>query len=238
MKRFVLALIVLGLGLGAQWASAEWKNESEAGVVITEGNSKSQSLNLSQKTSYQHLQNKWSFGAGYLQSKSAGVLSSRSWDLMLRYDREINEKLGAFISQQIESNEFAGYKQRYNTDLGAKYYFIKEEKQTEWFAEAGYRFTKENKVSGAKSNQHKARVYSEFFKQWNESVSSKLWGEFVPNFTVSKQWLFNSEASLSVMMNSILSLKTAYLLKYSNEPSIVGAKKTDSVFTTSLVAKF
>ncbi len=43
-----------------------------------------------------------------------------------------------------------------------------------------------------------------------------------PNFTDNDAWLGNTEASLNVMLNSIFSLKFAYLLQYQNMPSVSG----------------
>ncbi len=218
-------------------ALADWKSESEAGVVITSGNSTTQSLNAKSGTEYTFEKNMLRLQGSYLQAKQSGVLSALAWSLGLRYERELSQMLSVFAGQSVEGDQFAGILQRYNSDLGAKYFFYKQPKDFIWFAEGGYRYTKENAVTYSKGFQ-KARVYTEAEKNWTATTSTKLWLEYIPNFTLSDAWLFNTELSLSSAINSYFSIKTAYLVKYSNAPASISAKKTDTAFTTALVAKF
>ncbi len=234
MRKFIF----LALALIGNTARAEFKNESEAGIVVTEGNSVTRSYNVKNISQYLFDKNTFRFDGNYLQAKQKGVLSAENWLLALRYERALNEKLSAFLAQSLESDVFAGYRQRYNTDLGAKYFFYKLEKNITWFAEGGYRYTRENSIAGVSKSFQKARLYTEVEKFWTESTSTKLWVEYVPNFTVSDAWLLNSEASVSSALSNVFSVKSAYLVKYNHAPTVASAVKTDTQFTTSLVAKF
>jgi len=120
--------------------------------------------------------------------------------------------------------------------LGGKYTIVRNDDLT-WFAEAGYRHTKENLLLSSRTQQY-ARAYSEVEAKLNPTVSAKYWLEYLPNFTDSDNWQLNTEASLSAALSSVFSLKSAYLLKYDNQINSVGLAKTDKTFTTSLVAKF
>lgn len=235
MKCTIIAVLVF-LFSGA--AFAEFKNESEAGVVITSGNSRTNTYNAKTITQYLFDKNTLRLEASYLQAKQSGVLSAENWLLGLRYERELSEKLSVFLGQSVESDPFAGFLQRYNSDLGAKYYLYKLEKNFVWFAEGGYRFTRENSTGGVHQNFQKARFYTEAEKFWSEATSTKLWVEYIPNFTVSQAWLLNGEASVASALNSTFSVKTAYLVRYNNRPPVAKADKTDTTFTTALVAKF
>ena len=155
----------------------------------------------------------------------------------LRYERELTERFAVFVAQNMESDVFAGYIQKYSSDVGGKYHIFKTEEQ-KWFVEAGYRFTRENRLNGQHLNFNYGRVYTEAERQWNKSFSTKLWVECLPNFTVSEDWQINTEASITAMLNEIFSIKTAYLLRFDNQPAPGATRKTDSTFTTSLVAKF
>jgi putative salt-induced outer membrane protein len=136
----------------------------------------------------------------------------------------------------VESDKFAGFMQRYNTDVGAKYWIYHQEKIWEWFAELGYRYQSEHRVTGERAKSSLIRSYTEANRQWNERVSSRLWLEYLPNLTNSDAWLLNGEFSSSFLLNSIFAVKIAYLSKYQNRPT--SPKKTDATYTTSLVAKF
>ena len=235
MFRTIFNLMLVSLPIAAH---AEWKNESQAGIVITGGNSRTQSLNLKSESQYSFTKNTFRFDANYLQAKQSGVKSAESWMLGLRYERAFRETLSGFLAQSVEGDRFAGILQRYNTDVGAKQYLYKRPKDFEWFLEGGYRFTSEHSSDGIKQNFQKGRLYTEAEKFWASATSTKLWLEYIPNFTRSQAWLFNGEVSASSALNSIFSVKTAYLVKYNNEPPVASAMKTDTAFTTSLVAKF
>ena len=213
-----------------------WKNESQAGVVVTSGNTDTSSLSGAEIASYEFGSNILKISAAYLYLKNAGVVSGKSWSLGLRYERILNEKFSVFAGELVEGNQFAGVNQRYSTDLGAKYTIVKEDALT-WFAEGGYRYAKENLTFVSRSRNY-GRAYTEVEKKFSPTVSAKYWVEYLPNFTDSADWQLNTELSLSAAISSIFSVKSAYLLKYDNQINAPGLVKSDKTFTTSLVAKF
>lgn len=233
--KFVLIAVLAAFA--APLAHADFKNDAELGLIVTNGNTKTQSLSLKDATNYTWEKNVATFTGNFLRAEQNDALSAKNWGIGLRYEREIHALLNAFAAQQVEADRFAGIRQRYNSDLGAKYFLRKLDKDFIWFFEAGYRFTKQNNTSGTVDNFQKARVYGEAEKFWSPTTSTKLWVEFQPNFTLSRAWLLNSEASVSSALSSVFAIKTAYLVRINNLPP-VAAGKTDTSFTTSLVAKF
>lgn len=229
----VLALIFSGA------ASAEYKNESEAGVVIATGNSRSQSLSFKQEVRYLWREkNTISFKASFLQSKNLGVLNAKRWDSSLRYDRKLSEKFSAFIGQGVESDRFAGFLQRFNSDVGPRYVIYREEKKWDWISELGYRFSRERRMNGDRLSKNQVRAYTEISHQWSATASTKFWIEYLPNFSKTEDWAINSELSISAAVSAYLSVRLAYLVKYDNQPAPGATQKRDSLYTTSLVAKF
>lgn len=231
-----------GLSLLSVPALAEeknlWTHESEASIIQVSGNTKSESTSLQQKTSYKFDLNTLTVSGRYLQSKSAGQETGKSWDASLRYERALSEKWAAFVQHGAESNSYAGYIQRDNTDLGGKYFFIKTEPEN-FFSELGLRSTKTLSATSSSAEYNTSgRLYVEYSKKLNSSVSAKLWAEYLPNFKDSEAWLLNYEPSMSVMLNQILSLKISYLVKHHEKVLTSAESKDDSTFTTSLVAKF
>jgi putative salt-induced outer membrane protein len=213
-----------------------WKNESQAGIVMTSGNTDTSTLSFGETASYQFTENLVKITGAYLYQKSGDVLSGKSWNLGVRYERILSEKFGVFAGETVEGNRFAGVNQRYSTDLGGKYTFVKDDTLT-WFGEAGYRYTKEN-LTLLERKLHYARVYTEIEKKFTPTFSGKYWLEYLPNFTDSDDWQLNTEASVSAAISSLFSLKSAYLLKFDHQINAPGLVKTDKTFTTSLVAKF
>lgn len=234
----LLILSVLLLCSFPAFAETKWTGDSGAGIVVTEGNTHTQNFNVISDTKYLWDVNTLELRGTYLRATSYDQVTSLNWMAMLRYERALNPLTNVFLGQSVEGDQFAGILQRYNTDLGVKYFFYKLEKDFTWFGEGGYRFTREHDTTGLTKSYQKARLYSEAEKFWSPTTSTKLWVEYVPNFTVTRQWLLNSEASLTSQINTVFALKTAYGLRYNNAPPVATAQKADSQLSTSLVAKF
>ena len=204
--------------------------------MIISGNAKSQSYHLAQTNHYYWPEDLAKLHAEFLKTQSGDVETARAWALGLRYERNLSEDLSALAGELVESNIFAGYRQRYSTDLGGKYHFLNG---GGWngSGEAGYRYTLENRESSQTFDNY-LRFYAELARALAADVSAKLWAEYLPNLTHSDDYQFNSELSVSAALSSIFSLKTAYLMKYRGVPTGVLGEKTDSTFTAALVAKF
>jgi len=233
--RYLLFLSCFVLGVAN--ADEGFHNDSEVGIVVTNGNSKSQSYNLKQSNTYGWAQNVIKFGASYLNVSSLGVTSAENWSFTLRYDRVLNPEWNIFVAQTASGDRFAGFNQKYASDLGAKYQIIKEETFS-WFTEAGYRYSEEHRTDRHTHTQHLGRLFTEAVKNISVTSSGKLWVEYLPDLNKAKDYQINTEASISSILTDILSIKIAYLLKFDNVPAVKTAVKTDTVFTTNLVAKF
>ena len=236
----ILALILTASISWAQDTSGDakaWTHESEMALVTTTGNSENESTSAKQKTSYTHESNIFTGTARYLRSKSGATETARNWDAGLRYERTLSEQWGVFVAHLVESDPYSGYIQRDSSDLGAKYSIVKTEEK-KWLIEAGARYSDTYTVTGEHDRAGFGRLYSEYAQDLNESVSIKFWAEYLPNFKNRRAYLANSEASITTLLTQVFSLKVAYHAKYQNEPASEQAKRTDTVFTTSLVAKF
>lgn len=214
-----------------------YKNESEAGLVINSGNAESQSYTLKQASSYGFDFNKVKLSGHYLNTSSNGTLSADNWDITLRYERYIHDGFSLYLGQNIEADVFAGYFQRYNSDLGAKYAIFKSE-DFHWNVEAGYRYSLQNSVDETRQGSSFLRAFTEIAKDWTKTFSAKYWVEALPDLTKSNGFRLNTEASVSSVLTSIFSIKSAYGLRFNNSPVAGVTHKTDTVFTTALVAKF
>lgn len=213
-----------------------WKNETEAGAVVASGNSDVQTYNLKHQTGLTRGKNTYSIKGGYLRSTSFGVESARLWNLGARVERNFHDKFSGYLGQSVEGNRYVNIAQRYATDVGGKYQFVKLD-DFYWFGESGYRYTKEHRYSGETIHYSSIRVYTETEKKWTPTFSTKYWIEYLPNLTNWIDWQLNTEIGFIATINSVFSIKNGYLIRYDNLPA--GAlKKTDRLFTASLVAKF
>lgn len=234
MKWIVLALMATML---TNVFAADFTNESEAGIAVASGNTKSKNYNVKQANAYKFDANTFKFDARYLNSYSNNDESARYIFGGLRYERDLNESFSIFVAQGFESDKFAGYHLRHSSDIGLKYNIIKTE-MFYWLAEAGYRYTNEKLNDGSHNYKNSVRAYTETEKKWNPSVSTKYYLEYLPNVKEGKDYQINTELSVSAALTSIFSIKSAYLLRYDHLPAATATTKTDTLLTTALVAKF
>lgn len=249
-----MKLLVLMLGGFISFsviAQIKFSNESEVSSIQTGGNSKVETYNLKTLSKWNKEKSTFSFGGHYTLSASEQVnedgdeekiTSARNWDVNIKYERELSEKLSVFTAIIYEGDEFSGIDQRENLDLGAKYYLTKKDKTTS-FAELGLRYSLEKRTTRDEKNEDKfdfskGRVYYEVDHKYSESVSYKFWLEYIPNFTDSEDYLVSYEPSIAVVLTNMFSLKVAYKSSYDNVPNVEGNENTDYTFTTSLIAKF
>ena len=131
--------------MGSALAEDGFKNESEVGLVMTSGNTDAKTTNAKEVTSYEFNKNTFKNTAAFFRSKNSGVESANAWSFGIRYERALSERFSIYIGQSLDADKFQNIRQRYNSDIGGKY-MIRKTDQLDWFTEAGYRFTKENRV--------------------------------------------------------------------------------------------
>ena len=213
------------------------KNESEVTLVDAKGNSISNAFGAKQQNAYKWDQNVAKIQVRYFSSTSGGLESSRNWDLGLRYERVLSSLWSLYVGQGLESDTFAGFERRFNSDIGSRY-SLKKSAEFEWFLEAGYRFTDQHNNDQSIRSSNFGRIYTEAVYTVSESSSVKAWVEYLPNFSQNQAYLANAEFSLSAALSAVLSLKVGYLLKYNNLPPAPATQYLDRLLTTSLIAKF
>ena len=230
---FISFLIALAIRANA----AVTMNETEVGIAVAKGNTRSETYNIKQLNNYQFDENILRFSGRYLNAFAEDKESARFLNLSLRYERELSKKLSAYASESLEKDRFAGYRSRLFSDVGGKYY-VEEKKESITYLEAGYRYMTEKRFNNTQASFNYARAFMSFEKIPSESINLRWWLEYLPNLDATKEYFINSEVSLSVLLSSAFSLKSGYLLRYNNNPLLGVQYKTDKLLTTALVAKF
>jgi putative salt-induced outer membrane protein YdiY len=231
------SLILLFLIFSAS-AWAKLVHESELSLIQSGGNAEVQTTNTKTTNIYDWDLNKVTFGGHYIYGETSEGVSARNWDANGKYEREVSPHFSIVTGEVIEGNRFNGVKARYNSDLGFKYYFAKTD-VVNLFSEFTYRYSIEDRYDPLPNvYDNKGRYYQEYFHKHSETVQTKLWIEYIPNFSAGSDYLINGEASLISILNSTFSLKVAYKGMYDNLPAFPGFKNYDYSTTTSLVAKF
>ncbi len=230
-------IILLGLFLSSV-AQAQYTNESQLSMVQTGGNSAVQTTNAKTINAYQWRANKLTSGGHYTYGDNKEAVTVRNWDVNGKYERTLSKHFSLVAGEIIEGNKFVGIKARYNSDLGLRYYYLKSD-LTDLFSEVSYRYTIEDRELPAPNTyDNKARLYNEYKHKYSETLSYKVWLEYIPNFTDGQDYLINGEASVTAILTSMFSLRVAYLGMYDDKPALSGFKNYDYTTSTALVAKF
>lgn len=248
MQKFLSGLISLSITFFAAGVLAQevktMTGEAEAGAVMVSGNNESDSYSTKGKLVYTFLdKNIFTASGRYLKTETKATPgadkeeTARNWEAGLRYERALTDWFSVFAGHKAESDIFNGYIQRDSSDLGLKYYLTQNENNT-WFVEAGYRYQKLYTTANELTYSNMGRIYSEYARKLDQTLSFKYWIEYLPNFSDSEAYLVNTEASLNVMINQIFSLKLAYLLQYQNVMPAGSDTYTTKTSTVNLVAKF
>lgn len=219
------------------FAEAQLSNESELGIASANGNTKTQTYNLKQWNDYKWNMNVASFRSRYLNSKANNNETARYFMSGLKYERQLTSYLGWFAGETFEKDKFANIDKRLITDLGGKYRFIESESD-KVLTEIGYRYMNENRIDDTNAYSQYVRIYGEWESKWNTNFGTKYWVEYLPNITENKDWQFNTELSISAVITSLFNLKSGILVRYDHSPAKNVLYDTDTLFTTSLVAKF
>lgn len=233
----LILLIVLSFSSLPLYSAAEFDNETEVGIAAANGNTRTETYNVKQTSQYKNVKDVFGLKSRYLNATSAGEETARYFLISLRYEKEVSSRLGLFAQETYENDRFAGIDRRYGTDVGGRYHFIEGE-PTKFFSELGYRYFHEDRLDGSQAYSNYGRLYSEWEQKWQKTLSTKLWFEYLPNFTEHKDWQFNSEVSLTTILSEVFSLKSAFLLRRDASPAPGVRYKNDTLITTAVVAKF
>ncbi|WP_372655532.1 YdiY family protein [Halobacteriovorax sp.] len=229
---FIVLLSVLSLT-----SFAQFKSEDSASINIAGGNTDLKTYTLKSNNAYEVNKSIYKFNGAYHYGESDSVRSAENWSLGLRYDYAFLPLTGLYFGELIEADRFSGYDRRFNTDLGMTHFFYKSDSSS-LLAEAGLRYTIQKQLDNSEDKKgFKGRLFVEATEVIQENIKGKFWVEYLPNFSESEDYLLNIEPSLIIALNKTLSMKTAYLWKYDNQPT-VSKSKYDYNYTLSLIANF
>lgn len=218
-------------------AQAEFTSEDEVTFITSGGNTNNKTYEFASKNSYVWPKNKITLDGSYSYGESDDIVDDDSWTALLRFDHDLSSRLDIFVADYFESDQFKGFWARNNMDIGLQYKLVQEEK-LKAIVEAGYRYTRENFVQDEPDNhENKLRFYMEASYEYQKGIKAKYWIEYLPSLESSENYIVKMEPSLITLINKTLSLKTAVLWEYENEP-VEGRDQHDYKTTISLIAKF
>ena len=202
--------------------------------VGTHGNAESQSLGVGGDLIWRP--DPWTYSAKtiFAQSESDEELTARSLAATFRAARALNERWLGYGQYDFLRDLFAGVEQRHVIEGGLSYLALREAPHhLRLDMGLGYLYER-------LPDEHFDSATLALGAAYRFIISAASDFRYEPRFLLPfvdpDAWKFNQDASLDVALTSILSLKLAHTLRYSNEPP-PGFETTDTIMAVSLVAK-
>ena len=162
--------------------------------------------------------------------------NTKNWKTSARYDRFILNPLSLYTLGHIGQDEPAGFDLRYGGSLGASHTLLNTQANLFKY-EAGYDFTREQRVAAEDANIHSARAFLRYQYKISETA---LFGQDVEtlfNLQQGQDVRLNTLTSLTVKLTDKLAFQTGFGVRFDNQP-VAGFKKTDTTTQAGLVLNF
>jgi len=240
MRVLLGTLMILMITLSTVNVLAEektWKDEAELSFVDASGNTKVTTLaakNALKVAFTERVTGTWKLQALY--GKTDGEKTAENYMTELRGDYAQTARLYYLATVGWLQDKFAGTDSRYTIGLGSGYKFLDGPKHF-LAAEAGLTYTMDDYTDGTSENYPGGRLFGQYDYAFSEKTKFTQTLEYLPDFKDSENWLLNSETALIAGLNSVLSMKTGYQVKYDNQP-VPGADYTDKILAVTLVVNF
>lgn len=213
-----------------------WTGSAELGFVATSGNSEARSLGLGGELKFEDGVWKNRARVRYVDVESEGEQTAESLDGLLRFAREINERVHVFGEGAYLRNRFAGIDHRVALATGLTWALLDTDVRT-LDVSAGLGYTAEQRVEGADRDFATGVASMQFQHEFSERSSFENMTELNLNLERGEDWRGRNVSALVAGLTDLFSLKLAVDVRYQNEP-VPGFRTTDTVTSAAVVAKF
>jgi len=220
--------------LCATSAQAAWKGTGEAGVVLSRGNSESDTVNVKVAMSREADQWKHAFEIAALRATSSGNTTADRYGAFWQSDYKLSARAYAFGNLRYDNDKFSGFSYQRSLTFGAGYKFIDTDKvKFSGQAGAGYRQLK-NAINGQTSSDAVFTLGSTYENKLTDTT--KLVDKFRAE-SGSKNTLLSNFLGVEVKMSTALALSAGVDVRNNSKPP-ANRKKTDTLMTLNIVYAF
>ncbi len=195
-------------------------SDSLLGLVIQGGNTVDNTIAFNSSNSLVLDNEIFLIGGHYNYGWDEKGLSSRNWDLRLRYDYKLKKNFNPFASVVTEGDPFAGYNNRNNFDLGVNFP-IKGE-NIDWSFELGYRYTRESPTSEPVRYQNKIRVSIGGLWKLASAGEIDFWLRYLPFLSDTQgdlpNYMFDYGVSIKSFFTREFYLNLSFIRNYREVP--------------------
>jgi putative salt-induced outer membrane protein len=230
--------VVFAVVVEAHSEEKRWSDEAELSFVDTGGNTDVVTFSAKNHLKYKFtdkLTGSWALGALY--GESDGEKNAERYFTELRTDYMFTERLYTFGIGGWLQDEFAGFDARYYVGPGIGFKFLTGPKHL-LVGEMGANYAREEYTDGTEKDFIEGRGFAKYEYAFTEKNRFSQSVEFLYDFDDSENYKVNSVTALISALNSYLSLKASYEVKYNNQPVPETLDKTDTILGITLVVSF
>lgn len=238
MTHRFLPLVLL---LAAVSAHAELTGKGEAGLVISSGNTETETANVKLKLAHEREKWKNEFGLAGLYASDEVETTAQRWEVFGQSDYNFSPKTFWFGAIRYEDDRFSGfeYQSTLSTGLGRKFV---DTDRTKFVGTAGVGY----KVFETRDAFDDAGVLIEEGDRFDDIVfrgtldfdhklteTTSLLDKFIVEAGADNTF-YQNDLSIQVKMTDVLALAVGYSVRHNTDPPI-GFEKTDTLTTVNLV---
>ena len=241
-KFLIISFVILGITTGAYGEESKEEkrlsDQAELSFVDTGGNTDVVSLsgkNLLKYKLTEKLDGVWTISALY--GENDGEKIAESYFTELRLDYLFTERFYGSGIAAWDKDEFAGIDSRYLVGPAVGYKFLIGPKHF-LLGETGINYIDEEYTDDTGTDFLGGRVYAKYEYAFTEKNRFSQILEYLNNFDDSENYNAYSETAVISALNSYLSLKASYEVKYNNKPVPSTLEDTDTLLALTLVVNF
>jgi putative salt-induced outer membrane protein len=245
-RQVVRTAVMLGAAAGiasAQDAAAKkppYEFVSDFSLAASQGNQEVTTVALGQRYSYALPDWKFSQTASAVRGTANGVRNAELYQGGLRLDRNLSKRVSLYITTNGLRNTPAGLSSQFTEGVGVGLNLVDTDID-KFQLSAGLGLLQTAFVGNAANTSDKVGNVDGLYRHMFSKVSYfEQTAGFVPNFSRSTAWLFNSKSSLVAPLSSKIGIKVGYQINYNNLPpfkapsTTVRFKKFDGLLTTGV----
>lgn len=241
MKRLIItglaAAVFATTGiLHAQETNKPWTNATEFSAVTTNGNSKSDSINVKNAFQYKWTKTILDIWGGGLGTKSEGVVTAEQYSAGEKVSQKVTEHNYIFENFEWDSNRFAGHSHRYNASGGVGREIL-HSITNNLILELGAGYINEQRINTERNDFTSGRAFTKYVRRLSPTANASQDVEYLHNFEDGDDYRLNANTSLTASITTHFSMKIGYTVKFTNQPPPTFGK-TDTVTSAALIVNY
>jgi putative salt-induced outer membrane protein len=219
-------------------AERRLRDQAELSFVSTGGNTEVTTLSLKNTLGYgftERLSVTWE--AVVLYGESDGDKNAERYATELRLDFALSERLYAFGNAGWRRDRFAGLDDRYVAGVGGGYRILAGPRHF-LAGEFGFTHVTDRYTTGERQDFLSGRAFTRYLFAFTERSRFSQTVEFLYDFEDPENFNINTETAVTAALNSYLSLKMSYSVRYDNVPVPADFERTDTALSAALVFNY